>query len=170
MKTGKYRTTKKSGKEPFHVYGQRLGFNLFSFWQWSSSDILGNALRGVLAEYIVAMAVGCITPVREQQKYSAISFGIQPTYGWDGETNCHNNELKRQTDVYVFCRLNHKEKATVDPLNLGQWDVYALTTKILDSERPTQKTISLASLLGLNPLTVDYGGVASAIKQVLEID
>lgn len=49
---------RKSGKEAFHIEGKPLDHNLLSFWQWSSSDLISNAMRGILAEYIVASALG----------------------------------------------------------------------------------------------------------------
>ena len=49
---------RKSGAEPFHCGGQPLSFDVLSFWQWSASDLLSNATRGVLAEYLVARLLG----------------------------------------------------------------------------------------------------------------
>ena len=49
---------RREGHDPFHVDGRALGFDLLSFWQWSSSDVVSNATRGVLAEYLVAQALG----------------------------------------------------------------------------------------------------------------
>ena len=46
------------GDEAFHVDGRALGLDLLSFWQWSASDVVSNATRGVLAEYLVAQALG----------------------------------------------------------------------------------------------------------------
>jgi len=34
------------------------------FWKWAFSDFMSNALRGVLAEYIVACAIGCTERLR----------------------------------------------------------------------------------------------------------
>lgn len=48
----------RTGKEPFHNGGQPVNFDLGSFWQWSSSDIVNNRTRGILAEYLVAQAIG----------------------------------------------------------------------------------------------------------------
>lgn len=58
--------TKKSGNEVFHTSGKPLTFNLMSFWQWSSSDLVGNALRGMFAEFIVASAVGSTVDTRKE--------------------------------------------------------------------------------------------------------
>ena len=52
--------TKRSGNEKFQNGSNNLDFNLLSFWQWSSSDVVSNATRGILAEYIVGKALGCI--------------------------------------------------------------------------------------------------------------
>ena len=48
----------KTGREKFHTNGQTLDFDLSSFWAWSVSDLVSNATRGRLAEYIVAWCFG----------------------------------------------------------------------------------------------------------------
>ena len=192
MRLARIDTVRKSGTEQFISENQQLDFDLNSFWSWSSSELLGNTLRGVLAEYIVSKDVGCTAKIRDewdaydlvspngvkievksssylqswyQNEYSKISFGIQPTYGWDASNNSRSSEQKRQSDVYVFCVLSHKSKETVNPLNLDQWVFYILPTKVLNEKFPTQKTLSLSSLLKLNPSQVKYGEIHHAIKQ-----
>ena len=118
------------GNEQFVINSKPVGFDLLSFWQWSSSDLVGNALRGVLAEYIVSCAVGNSGGVRtewdaydietqtglkvevksgaylqswKQENLSSIQFSIRPTFGWDSETNTTSSIKERQADVYVFC-------------------------------------------------------------------
>ena len=49
---------RKSGGEKFRDGGRELGIALLDFWQWSASDLVSNTMRGVLAEYIVAEALG----------------------------------------------------------------------------------------------------------------
>jgi hypothetical protein len=58
--------TRKTGSEQFIEDGQPIGFDLLAFWRWAFSDVLNNAQRGVLAEYIVASALGCSHGVRTQ--------------------------------------------------------------------------------------------------------
>src|ERR1700733_10963361 len=59
--------TIKTGQECLSHNGQPLKFTLLDFWKWSVSDILSNATRGRLAEFIVAMAVNIdITQVRDE--------------------------------------------------------------------------------------------------------
>jgi len=193
VKLGEYNSTRKSGVEAFHIEGKRLDTSLLHFWQWSSSEILGNTLRGILAEFIVSMDLGCNTDIREewddydllsldnikvevksasylqswkQDKLSKISFGIQPTYGWDAVTKRSDKELKRQSDVYVFCVLAHKDKLTVDPLNLAQWDFYIVSTKTLDKSIPKQKTITLNALQKFDPIKCKFGKINDAIRSV----
>jgi len=115
----------KTGKEKFHEDGKPLAHDLLSFWQWSASDLVGNAMRGVLAEYIVASAVGKISGSRTewdafdietngdikvdvksgayiqswfQKKLSTIQFGIRPTQSWDSKTNSYSSNFARQSD------------------------------------------------------------------------
>ncbi len=186
---------RKTGKEPFHEDGQSINDNLLSFWQWSSSELVGNALRGVLAEYIVASALDCISDVRQawdsfdietpegvkvevksgaylqswsQEKLSPINFGIKPTYGWNAKTDMLSDTKVRQSDVYVFCVLKHKDKKTVDPLNISQWRFYVLATSTLNKQVGGQATITLSSLKKLKPVKVKYGKICKAIKATLK--
>ncbi|MBF0290467.1 MAG: hypothetical protein HQM14_21870 [SAR324 cluster bacterium] len=138
-----------SGDEPLKVKNSPLSLQLLDFWQWSSSNLIGNALRGILAEFVVASAVGCNNGIRiewdaydiespegikievksgayiqswEQKKFSPIKFGIQPTHGWDSKSNIRSVQKLRLSDIYVFCVLAHKEQETINPLNLDQWE------------------------------------------------
>lgn len=184
--------TRKSGDEPFEFNGSLLPMTLRSFWQWSASDIVGNAMRGVLAEYIVASSLGMTSGTRTewdsfdietptgikievksaayvqswvQKKHSSIQFSIRPTYGWDRESNSRSDEIIRQADVYVFCLLKHREQGSINPLNLDQWVFYVLPTKTLNESLGSQKTISLSSLDNLDPQKVNYGGLRASITK-----
>ncbi len=193
MELGKVETSKMTGLEPFHIDGKNLNFDLLSFWQWSSSEILGNALRGVLAEYIVSKDIDCPYEIREewdaydlltpegwkievksasyiqsweQNKFSNISFGIQPTIKWEND-GTRSKTVKRQADAYIFCLLAHKDQKTIEPLNLAQWEFYVLPTTILNERIGTQKSITLASLLKLEPKKCNFGEIKDEIKNAL---
>ncbi len=186
------KVTRKTGGEKFHSNGKPLGYDLLSFWQWSASDLTGNAMRGILAEYIVATAVGKANASRtewdafdietnegikvevksgayiqswSQKKLSTIQFGIRPTKGWDSKTNSYSSEFARQSDVYVFCVLQHKDQGTIDTLNMSQWQFYVLATSQLNQAVRGQKTITMSSLNKLNPIAVQYGELYASIKQ-----
>jgi hypothetical protein len=49
-----------TGDEPFIHQDKSIGVNLFGFWRWAYSDLVSNATRGVLAEYIVGLALRCV--------------------------------------------------------------------------------------------------------------
>lgn len=182
---------RKTGREPFHDNGRPLNDSLLSFWQWLASDLVGNAMRGMLAEYIVASAVGanegyrtewdaCDIRTKEgirievksaayiqswpQDSLSAINFNIRPTFGWDADTNEQATEAKRQSDVYVFCVLNHQDQATIDPLDMGQWLFYVMATASLNKRVGNQKTITLSRLKELGPREASYSDLNSAIN------
>lgn len=184
-------TTKKSGQEAFRFNSKELPINILSFWQWSSSELLENALRGKLAEFIVASSINILDKAREewdsydlitkdglkieiksssylqswnQDKLSRIEFGIKPTSKLE-ENNKRSTEVKRQADIYIFCVLSHKDMETVDPLNLSQWDFYVLETKVLNEKIPTQQKITLSSLLKLDPLHVKYDKLKDTISK-----
>ena len=188
---GALTVTRKSGTERFHMAKRHLPFCLLDFWQWSASDLVSNAMRGVLAEYLVAQDLGLAGGVRVewdaydlktangvkvevksaaylqtwyQAKPSAISFGIQPTIGWDASTNEYATTRQRQADIYVFAVLHHLQKATLDPLDMDQWEFYVLPASVLNERVPEQKRISLATLLLLKPIAAKFGEVSAAIE------
>ena len=152
------------------------------FLEWAYHDLRANTLRGVLAEYIVAKALGTLNTKRvEWDKYdlrvdgigvevksaayvqswgtqpSTISFDISPTIGWDASTNTYAASAERSAAVYVFCLLTGTNREHVDPLDVAQWKFYVLSTSELDRQVPEQKTIRLGPLkaLGAHPCTYD---------------
>ena len=185
-------TTIKTGQEQFTFNNEKLSLNVLSFWKWSNSGLLGNALRGILSEFIVASTIDILDKPRdewdaydlktknglkieiksssylqswEQKELSKIIFGIQPTYSLE-DMNKYSQEKIRQSDIYIFCVLSHKDKNSVDPLNLSQWDFYILETKILNEKVKTQKSITLSSLLKLNPIKIKYDSLKAEIEQI----
>ena len=183
---------RRSGHETFRTDGETTDHTLLDFWRWSSSDLLSNATRGVLAEYIVGLALGCTLTTRiewdaadlvtpdgirievksaaylqtwAQQRVSRITFGIQPTTAWDAATNTISEARRRQADVYVFALVDHQAKATVDPLDLDQWVFHVLPTAVLNEHAAEQKTIGLPRLLTLDPESARYGDLKAAVAR-----
>ena len=52
---------KHTGNEVFENDGMFLDFNLLDFWQWYASDLLNHPIRGAIAEFVVAKALGIPT-------------------------------------------------------------------------------------------------------------
>jgi hypothetical protein len=163
----------KNGNEPL-VYKKALPFTLVDFWKWSVSDLISNATRGRLAEFIVATAVGVdlniprdewaafdlISPdgikieIKSaaylqswfQKKLSLISFSIKPALYWDGATNVQSKTKARHADVYVMCLLETKDQEKIDPLDLEQWKFYVLSVDAVNNYKRSQMSITLNSL------------------------
>lgn len=165
-----------SGREPFHASGAPLSFTLRDFWSWGASDLVGNALRGMVAEFLVHRGLGCSSCVRtewdavdlvapsgarvevkccgyvqswQQTKFSVPKFDIAPKRSWYAETNTYSAEAVRPADVYVFALHHHTDRATVDPLDVTQWSFYVVPTTRLNEALPTAKTIGLAGVVRL---------------------
>jgi len=183
----------KAGTERFHVAGRHCDFTVLDFWRWSASDLLSNAMRGVLAEYIVAKELGADDGARTewdacdirtgdglrvevksaaylqswaQTEASSPSFNIATRRAWDAATNTYAQEPCRTADIYVFALLHHRDKATVDPLDLSQWTFYALPAAVLNEQCPRQKTIRLVPLLKLDPICTDRAGLRATVEQM----
>ncbi len=178
------------GSEKFHFNGNDLDIDVLAYWRWSSSDLLTNRQRGIVAEFIVASALGLTSKAREewdaydlitenglkievkssayvqswkQEKLSKISFGIQPTNIYEENARRINNK-QRQADIYIFCVLAHQNETTINTLDLNQWDFYILDTNILNENLPNQKSITLSSLLKLKPIKSSYSQLLNNIK------
>ncbi len=76
---GLRKATRKTGKERVRSGDQHLDGDLLDFWGWTTSDILSNATRGVLAEYIVAQAVEINTKEEVRDEWAA--FDLQMPSG-----------------------------------------------------------------------------------------
>jgi hypothetical protein len=184
---------RKFGSERFKDGLNELDFDLLSFWQWSASDILCNATRGIVAEYLVARALGVgaqgvrdgwaaydllteggikvevksasFLQVWKQARLSRVTFGVPKTRTWDSSTNQLSTEAARQADVYVFALLAHQDKASVDPLDISQWVFYVLATSVLDARTRSQHSITLATLSKICHQTVSFHGLREAVDQ-----
>jgi hypothetical protein len=161
------------------------------FWEWAYDDLLTNTTRGVLAEYIVATALGIDDDKRrewanhdlefggigievksaayvqtwEQTRPSEITFSIRPAHGWDASSKTRAENAKRSAAVYVFCLLEGEDRDHMDPLDVAHWTFYVLSTSELDRLVPTQKTIRLGSVKALGAQPCTYDGLKVAIDE-----
>lgn len=182
-----------SGDEQFTCSLASPSKRLKDFWAWNSSDLLNNTLRGAFAEYIVAMALGIeFTYAREdwseydlisndgikvevkcsaylqsweQNKLSEIRFGCGPSQAFSNQR--YDGVSIRHSDVYVFCVFTAKDIKIADVLNLDQWIFYILSTQVLNEKLGLQKTLSLNSLLKLNPIKAHFHEIENAIHDAL---
>lgn len=181
-----------TGNEHFTYEGMPAGILLSDFWAWNSSDLLNNTLRGALAEFLVASAIGIDTSEARQDwtpydllspsgrkievkcsaylqswnadRLSKIQFSIRPARSWDSE-NDFSDDVKRWSDLYVFCLYASKDRSET-PLQLEQWEFYLLPTSVLNIRCKDQKSISLSSLLSLSPTKATYEELREAVENL----
>ena len=132
------------------------------FLAWAYDDLLTNTTRGVLAEYIVAKALGIRDTKRvewdkydlvigdigvevksaayvqtwKQTRLSEIAFGIRPAKGWDARTNTSAASAERSADVYVFCLLDGYGPRTCPPARRRAMDVLRAADECSQPKRP----------------------------------
>jgi hypothetical protein len=195
---GKILPKLKTGQEKFtHFKNEKaidLDFNVLDFWKWSVSDLLSNATRGRLAEFIIAKGLGISTEIPRdewqaydlitqdgikievkssayiqswfQKEFSKILFSIKHSYAWSSDTNELSKIKLRQADVYIFALLDCKDQDLINPLDLSQWCFFVLSTKTLDKFKPSQSKISLSSLQKLAK-SVSYADLRESLASSL---
>ena len=185
-----------TGDEEFTLHGSGAGISVKDFWSWAYSDLLNNTQRGVMAEFLVYSSFKSEypPPPRTQMRVNwlpfdvtspsgrrievksaaylqswttdfpaQIQYDIAPKLAWDGKN--YATEAKRNCDLFVFCLYTAltRDKSILD---LDYWEFYVLPTYILNDRIPNQKTISLSSLLKLEPVKTDYAGLGSVIESI----
>ena len=190
---GRIKVTRKCGDEKLKSGAQDIGCSLLDFWKWSASDLVSNATRGRLAEFIVAKAldIPIHTTVRDewaaydlagpggvkvevksaaylqswhQNRPSPIQFAVPKARAWDPDTNVLSAEPKRQAEVYVFAVLKEREdKDKLDPLDVDQWEFYVIPTATLNARTRNQYSITLKTLCELTGGPVDYRHLAGRV-------
>ncbi|MFZ1074145.1 MAG: hypothetical protein WAO21_12030 [Verrucomicrobiia bacterium] len=168
--------TLKSGHEKFHANRKALSFTLSEFWKWSVSDLISNATRGRLAEFVVAKALRISTKtvrnewgeydlklrvgksrflkleiksaayVQTWTQSKPSSIQFEVKKRWVWNSRTKRWRHRRVADVYVFALLKEKHKKLLNPLDVMQWDFYVLPTEILNKRKRSQHSITLNSL------------------------
>lgn len=184
-----------TGNEEFTLNGSNAGITILDFWRWAYSDLLNNTQRGVMAEFLVYSSFNTVLPPLPTQMRvdwlpfdvtspsgrrievksaaylqswttdfpSQIQYDIAPKLAWDGKN--YATEAKRNCDLFVFCLYTAltRDKSILD---LNYWEFYVLPTSVLNTKIPNQKTISLSSLLKLEPIKTDYAGLGAVIESI----
>lgn len=186
-------TAPKTGAEPILDSDGDPVDNVLGFWRWSSSNLLDNTMRGLLAEYLVGLATNCVgTSVRQewdahdlktgdgitievkssshlqswhQVRPATLRFGIAPHLVWDAATATYSTSPSRPADVYVFCIFTVLDRPTANPSDTRQWTFLVVPTRRINEVLGKQKTITAGSLRAqLHPTEVAFSGLAAAIR------
>src|SRR3954454_5128490 len=154
--------------------------SLRDFWAWNMSDLRTNTVRSLLAEFLVAQALGATSRPRvewdaydvrtpdgitvevksgaylqawEQSKLSAVTFTGLNGRTWSPEQG-YSGAASYNADVYVFAVLTATEHATYDALDLDQWSFWVLPRQVI--EQLGQKSIGLARVQALAGPPITY--------------
>ena len=107
----------------------------------------------------------------KQDDYSSIQFSVRKTKELDMVNGGYREPAKRHANVYVFALLSHKkvdaikDKKTVNPLELNQWEFYVLPTEVLNEL--DKNSITLKSLQDVTKLTkgVSYSQLEKSVQR-----
>ena len=153
------------------------------------SDLKTNNVRGYLAEFLVARAVGASTSRVEwdawdvtspdgvkievktsgyiqawaQNKLSVPTFRVAPAYGWDPSTGTWSQGQNYNADVYVFCLHTATSHDAYDPLDTSQWEFYVASRRAV--EERTTRQMGLATLARITGDPVPYVELGAAIAR-----
>jgi hypothetical protein len=184
---------KLSGSEPIVLHDAALPTTVLAFWSWALSDVISNTARGLLAEFFVACDLGVTDAMRvewapfdltsrggvrvevkssayvqrwTQKRLTVPAFSVTPTRFWDQVVGDYIGERKRHADVYVFCLHAHQERATLNPLDVRQWQFFVVPTTLLDRHLGAQKTVGLRTLQRIGVTEVAYGAIDATIMRL----
>jgi hypothetical protein len=176
------------GDDPF----SGLDATVLDFWRWGFSDLRDNTVRGILAEFLVASALGRTQTRRKgwdnfdvlsaagtrvevkasgylqswaQATHSRLSFGRVAARTWDDNTNAFGAEPEVRADVFVFAVQTCKEPSAYNALDLSQWEFH-----VVDAAHVRDcgyKTVSI-SWVRRHAAPVAYSELADAIEAVAD--
>lgn len=178
-----------TGAERF-ITSASIAPTVLDFWRWSTADLMSNATRGILAEFIVATALDLTEEIREewvpvdlkykgtpievkasgrlqawgQDELTKPKFGVTKAKLYDRETGEYRGDPRRHAALYVFCLHHCCDTAQVNPLDLDQWSFYVTPTSLLEQRFPAANNVSLCQLETAGVSPVAYSGLR------LEID
>jgi hypothetical protein len=163
---------------------------VLDFWRWAYSDLRDNTHRGVLAEFLVALALGRAGTRRKgwdnydvvtnsgvrvevkasgylqswaQAAHSRLSFGRVAARTWDENTNERGAEPEVRADVFVFAVQTCMDPNAYDALDIAQWEFY-----VVPSDRVREcgyRSVSIAWVRRYAD-AVTFGELATSIEGV----
>lgn len=157
------------------------------FWAWALADLRGNTVRPMLAEFLVAQALGAAHRPRiewdaydvvtsegitvevkssayvqawEQARPSAITFGGLNSRTWNSAGWAASATYN--ADVYVFALATARDHTSYDPLDVEQWTFWVLPRATV--EATGQKSLALSRVEKLAEAPVSYSGLEAAVR------
>jgi hypothetical protein len=167
---------------------------LTDFWAWCLSDLRTNTVRPMLAEFLVATALGAahrprvewdaydvLTPdgikvevksgaylqVWEQSRLSKVVFGGLSARTWTAKDG-YSTAGSCNADVYVFAVLTATDHASYGALDLAQWSFWVLPRAVV--EGTGQRSMQLSTVESLGGLAVTYAELADRVRRAAGIE
>lgn len=163
---------------------------MLDFWRWAFSDLRDNTQRGVLAEFLVALALGRTETRRKvwdnydvmtgsglrvevkasgylqswaQAQHSRLSFGRVIARTWDANNNEFGSEPEVRADIFVFSVQTCTDPQRYDALDLSQWEFYVVAAERV--RECAYKSVSIA-WVRKHADPVPFSELAATIKRV----
>lgn len=175
-----------TGAEPF----DGVEAAVIDFWRFAMTDLRINNVRGYLAEFLVARAVGSTaariewapwdvtspTGVRievkssgylqawGQSKLSVPRFRVGAAYGWDDAAGAWSTTQIFHADAYVFGLHTAVTHEVYDPLDVSQWQFYVAGREAIETQAGASMSLTkLSSIAGRpHPFSELDDAIASA--------
>jgi hypothetical protein len=158
------------------------------FWRWAFSDLRDNTTRGILAEFLVARAVGdergpragwdnfdvqapdgttievkCSAFLQSwtQKRHSDLLFGRLAAREFDAARNEYSVDARVRADVFVFAVQTQREPETYDVLNISHWEFWVIGASTIRQQAAKSVGINWVRQHATGPLR--YSDLADAI-------
>lgn len=149
------------------------------FWRWAFSDLRDNTTRGVLAEFLVAKAIGDKRPVRvgwgnfdalapdgtkievkcsaflqswSQREHSQLVFGRLAAREFDADRNEYSADIRVRADVFVFAVQTQREPSAYDMLDIVHWQFWVASAQAVSNAATRTVTIGWVRSHAVGPL------------------
>jgi hypothetical protein len=166
-----------------------INSTVLDFWRYAMSDLRTNNVRGYLAEFLVARAVGAEGPrvewdaydvvapdettievktsayvqVWSQRRPSQIRFSGLASRTWSPEAG-YSADATFNADVYVFAVQTAPSHDDYDVLAIDQWEFYVASREALEATGHRSLNLKSVAKIALGPLP--WPALADAISQV----
>ena len=159
------------------------------FWRWACSDLRENTTRGMLAEFLVAKAVGDQRPLRigwdnfdvvaadgttievkcsaflqswAQKRHSELVFGRLTAREFDAARNEYSVDARVRADVFVFAVQTQRDPAAYDVLDISRWQFWVASAHTVREQ--AVKTVGIGWVRQHASGPLPYRGLADAIQ------
>lgn len=169
-----------------------LDASVLDFWRWAFSDLRDNTTRGILAEFLVARAVGDDRGIRvgwdnfdavaqdgtqievkcsaflqswPQKRPSDLVFGRLTSREWNARLNEYADARTVHADVFVFAVQMQTEPSDYNMLDLRDWSFWVIGREGLEAEAVRSVGIAWVKRNATGP--IPYDKLASTIRSMV---